>query len=230
MYHGIHDSNHINYDPVYSISPDQFHAHLSWIQEHGFKPVTFDDGDDSNYYKAFPVLKEFGYKAEFFVTSGFIGKPGYVSPDQLREMAETMSIQSHGHTHRFLSDLPESECIDELAKSKSILEEATGKSVTGLSLPGGRGNANVSKEAISHGFNYICNSKMASNTVPTQNIHFNRFPIYSSTDIPKLASMLTGKGWYVNKIQIRQKALTIPKKLLGNQLYDKMHNLIRSYF
>src|SRR6478752_6109976 len=39
--------------------------------------ITFDDGCESDYLIAAPVLLEFGFTATFYVVSGFIDAPGY---------------------------------------------------------------------------------------------------------------------------------------------------------
>ena len=45
--------------------------------------LTFDDGYESNYRLAFPILREFGLHATVFVTTGFVEKEFYQWPDRL---------------------------------------------------------------------------------------------------------------------------------------------------
>ena len=91
MYHGLHASadDPGRFDPVYSVTPEEFRRQLDWLVENGYRAVrlrdletpdnsakavviSFDDGDVSNRTVALPLLKERGLAAEFFVTADFV--------------------------------------------------------------------------------------------------------------------------------------------------------------
>ena len=107
-----------------SVTPDLFAAHLDAMRQAGYttislytlidylttgsplpeKPVvlTFDDGYRDNYTNAFPLLRDRGMIATFFVVTDFINdqRPEYFTWDMLREMyAAGMSIEGHGRNH-----------------------------------------------------------------------------------------------------------------------------------
>ena len=124
MYHSVGEG-----DNIVVISPENFRKHLQAIEQNGFTPVsldelisyvdygfplpekpvciTFDDGYLDNYTAAFPMLKEFGYKATIFAIVSSVGKDTYkntnhgITPhfsyDQAREMMASglISVQSH---------------------------------------------------------------------------------------------------------------------------------------
>ncbi len=48
--------------------------------------MTFDDGHKDGYKYIFPVLKEFNVSATFYIISGFVGTPGYLTWKQLDEI------------------------------------------------------------------------------------------------------------------------------------------------
>ena len=50
--------------------------------------LTFDDGYDDVYEHAFPLLMQRGMVGTFFITTDFVERPGYVTWDQIIEMAE----------------------------------------------------------------------------------------------------------------------------------------------
>jgi peptidoglycan/xylan/chitin deacetylase (PgdA/CDA1 family) len=107
-----------------SVTPDLFAAQLDAMQQAGYttislytlidylttgsplpeKPVvlTFDDGYRDNYTNAFPMLRDRGMTATFFIVTDFINdqRPEYLTWDMVREMyAAGMSIEGHGRNH-----------------------------------------------------------------------------------------------------------------------------------
>ena len=109
--------------------------------------LTFDDGDLSMYAIAYPLLKEYGIKATFFLITDFVGDIGYMNWSQIREISEyrdkagspLFSIGSHSASHRNLGDLEQAAVMQELANSKFAIEEKIGEPVEFLSLPFGSG-------------------------------------------------------------------------------------------
>ncbi len=144
----------------YELSEEVFEKHLSLLNQFKFKDlsldvladngrfpnsppkkimITFDDGYTSDCLVAMPLLKKYGFSAMFFVTAGLVGTSGYMTRNQVRKLCDAgMSVQSHSFNHVFLPQLPEEKIIEELKKSKAVLEEITGREVAYLSVPGGR--------------------------------------------------------------------------------------------
>ncbi len=48
--------------------------------------ITFDDGSETDLLIAAPILREFGFGATFYAVAGFVGRPGYLSAEQLRDL------------------------------------------------------------------------------------------------------------------------------------------------
>lgn len=68
--------------------------------EHYSAAITFDDGYDSVYRTAFPLLKKRGYPFAIFVNSSLVGTPGYATWNELKEMqAAGATIANHTATH-----------------------------------------------------------------------------------------------------------------------------------
>lgn len=100
--------------------------------------ISFDDGTEGMYARAFPALLDRSMSATFFVTTSWIGSPGYMTWPQLREMkAAGMHIQSHTRTHPFLSELGREGLRDELRGSKEELDMRLGQDTDHVALPGG---------------------------------------------------------------------------------------------
>ena len=247
MYHGIQDTEHDpgGYDNNYSVTVMTFKDHLKYIQENKYtsillnelnnidsynKPliITFDDGDKSNISTALPILREFGMKAEFFVTTGRIGidKSALDETDIQRLSDAGMSIQSHGVTHKFLTGLSDLELDEELIKSKSFIESLTNIKVKYLSLPGGRGGSREIAMARKLGYEAICTSTFGVNTTKLDQFRLKRITIYRDTTVNKLAKMMNRRGVYYWVLVTRKMILDVTKILLGNNIYHQLHLFI----
>jgi len=66
------------------------------------KPIilTFDDGYKDNFEYAYPILKKYSFQGTFFIVTGLVGTKGYLTWDDIGEMAKGgMFIEAHGSTH-----------------------------------------------------------------------------------------------------------------------------------
>jgi Predicted xylanase/chitin deacetylase len=89
--------------------------------------ITFDDGYASDCTAALPVLLKHGMKGVSFVTTGFVGRPGYLDWPQVRALkAAGFSVQSHTHSHPLLNLLGDEAVREELRVSKLLLEDRLG--------------------------------------------------------------------------------------------------------
>lgn len=109
--------------------------------------ISFDDGDLSMYAIAYPLLKEYGIKATFFLISGFVGEIGYMNWPQVREITQyrdasgnkLFTMGSHGSSHKYLGDVDQATLVKELTDSKVAIEENTGEPADIMALPFGSG-------------------------------------------------------------------------------------------
>lgn len=244
MYHGIHSTPECDgsFDAVYSVTRESFVEQLDYLLAQQYqavtleqalsgshkKPVviTFDDGDVSNYSFAFVELEKRNMLAEFYITSDWIDTPGYMSSDQLLKMHQAgMSIQAHGQTHAYMSDLPTAELEQELKISKERLESITQTQVHTVALPGGRGLKQVLPLYRKLGYSYIATSVLGHNK---RKQPICRITMTSNTNLKVLANMLSGTGFMYWKAIGVQQGLTLAKRLLGNKNYEKIRSkLIR---
>lgn len=116
--------------------------------------ITFDDGYENNYTKAFPVLKKYGFPATIFVITDFLGQEKamyghqfkFMTPAMLGEMVASglITIGSHTKSHPFLPSVKDQEHLrQELAGSKKALEEILGVAVNFFCYPIGGYNRRV---------------------------------------------------------------------------------------
>ena len=128
---------------------------MAGVRELPAKPValTFDDGGLDNYDVAFPLLKEYGCKATFFIITERIGMDGQMDWDQLREMvAAGMSVQSHTVSHPGLPGVSDARLQSELVESRAVIAEGVGEPGYVLSYPSGAYDERVIEAAKSAGY------------------------------------------------------------------------------
>jgi len=122
--------------------------------------LSFDDGHASNVTHALHLLRKEGFVGEFFVTTGKIGTMHRLTAAQGRLLTEGgMGVGSYGVTHRYLTDLTESENDEELLRLKEILEDCTGAPIMSFSAPGGTINPRIANGARNAGYESVCGSR-----------------------------------------------------------------------
>ena len=98
--------------------------------------ITFDDGYEETCTVAWPLLKRFGFSATVFIAPGEVGLPGFVTWEQVGEMAKDgMTIGSHTMHHSYLPLVKEERLTEELLGSKQAIEARIRQPVHYLSYP-----------------------------------------------------------------------------------------------
>jgi peptidoglycan/xylan/chitin deacetylase (PgdA/CDA1 family) len=239
MYHAIVDDGEdsCGADLHYAVSRAVFSNHIRLVKAAGLRPssvrrmldsgsdpasvaFTFDDGHASNAWAAV-ALHEAGGSGDFFVNSAHVGRPGFLDWAALRDMAASgMSIQSHGHQHRYLDELDTAEVEDELRRSKQMIEDHLGVAVTLFAPPGGRCSPGLALTAQHIGYEAVCSSRVG--VWNGQSTEVPRFAVLRATSERRLRGWATGHPREVLPSRLRYHALRVGKGLLGNGAYDKL--------
>lgn len=158
---------------VISCAPQVFREGMAMLHAHGYRTVrlgdavaavrerlplparafvlTFDDGYQTAYAEAFPVLQRYAMSATVFLTVGaaaargsadrlpsFEGRP-MLSWREIREMlGGGIEFGAHTLTHPDLTRLSAENIAVEMAGSKQCIEDALGTPVTSFAYPFGR--------------------------------------------------------------------------------------------
>ena len=115
--------------------------------------LTFDDGWENVYQNAFPLLKEFGIKGVFFIITDRLGKDGYMTEEQVKEMAEAgMNIGSHSCKHLDYNLCEIEKLKLDLRESREKLSAITGKDIKYFCYPGGAYRQESKVETVKAGY------------------------------------------------------------------------------
>ena len=90
--------------------------------------ITIDDGFKSFYNEAWPYLKRNKIPFILFVSTEPVGKNGYMSWDEIKEIekSEIGLIGHHSHTHEYLIDMSDKEFINDIETATKIFKEKLG--------------------------------------------------------------------------------------------------------
>ena len=174
-----------------AVPPDLFESHCAWLSRHktvlpldvaigrmsrrgrlprGTTALTFDDGFQSLFEHALPVLQRYRLPATVFLVAETLapgGKavdwvddpPPYpmrtLTLDQIVEMqAAGVRFESHSYVHADLTGLAFEECVQDLKQSRTLLEQLLGHEVRVLAYPRGRHDEQVRTAAEQAGYTH----------------------------------------------------------------------------
>jgi peptidoglycan/xylan/chitin deacetylase (PgdA/CDA1 family) len=193
--------------------------------------ITFDDGEQSQFRNAVPLLAEHGFKATYFVTPGLIGTAAkFLGWDDLRALqAAGHSVQSHGWSHKFLTFCSEAELPHELRASKQSLEENLGSAVEELSVPGGRWNRQVIHACAAAGYRRVYVSDPWVETEISGMKIIGRFMVRRTTTIVELEKIVVKDRSALRKLRLRAKLRGGLVGVLGDSLYHRLWCRLTGY-
>lgn len=227
----------------YIVSEADFRAQLQWLQSAGWRgmsvpealkypdglgvAITFDDGCETDLLTTAPLFKAAAFNATFYITVGFLGKPGYLSTDELRSLSDWgFDIGCHSMTHAYLSDLDLKGLRRELIEPKLRLEQITGQAVEHFSCPGGRWDRRVAELAREAGYKSVATSRNFANSIRTDPFSLGRVAVMRDTPLSVFQRICRGGGLWQRQVADLTRATA--KKLMGNTGYDALRGLLLS--
>jgi peptidoglycan/xylan/chitin deacetylase (PgdA/CDA1 family) len=183
--------------------------------------ITFDDGCETDLLAAAPILKESGFGATFYVTSGVVGTRGYLSAPQLRELYGLgFEIGCHSMTHPYLPDLDDVRLHEEIVGAKKQLEQMLGRPVEHFSCPGGRYDQRVKDVAREAGYRTVATSRIHANSKSTDPFALGRVAVMRDTKPRIFLALCDGNRLW--QLAIRDRLRHGAKRVLGNSFYDRL--------
>ncbi|MDI6740776.1 MAG: polysaccharide deacetylase family protein [Candidatus Edwardsbacteria bacterium] len=199
----------------YEVSVRDFTAQMDWLAGHGYKVValstlvgylaakqtlpdslvaiTFDDGYESVYANAWPILKQRSFPFSIFIYPGFIGKGrGSLSWKQVRELAAAgVEVGSHSMTHPVLtrkdgrSEKAYRQWLTrELEGSKDTIESRIGMPVRYLAYPYAAFDRSVEDAAKAAGYESCLLVNAGVNDTATSPFHVDRVIVSRHFTLP----------------------------------------------
>lgn len=177
MYHNIDE--HYKESKL-SVSPQSFERQMRFLRERGYNivsleklvgllsskksipyktiAITFDDGYKNNYTAAFAVLKKYGIPACIFVVVGKIGRAGYLSWRDLKEMSENhIDIGSHTLSECYLPEIEDGSRLKrEIFGSRRRLKSRIPQAGDFFAYPGGGFDKKIRQIVIDAGYKGAC--------------------------------------------------------------------------
>lgn len=126
-----------------SILPDQLYAYLNNGTPLPEKPVmiTFDDTEYNQYAIGAAEMKKYGFKGVFFIMTVSIGRPNYMTRDQIKELSDNGHVIGlHTWDHHNVKKYQGEDWVKQIEKPAKTLEEITGKKVEHFAYPFGLWN------------------------------------------------------------------------------------------
>ncbi|MFC9245555.1 polysaccharide deacetylase family protein [Streptomyces sp. NPDC057136] len=167
-----------------SVPPETFADQMWLLAKRGFTPVTtarlaaawrggpplphrpvlitFDDGYQGVHHYALPVLREFGFAATVYVTTGWLrgrheicgaALDTMLDWEEVRELAAAgAEIGGHTHSHPQMDQLPDSELEYEVQRCREIIAERLGSPPESFAYPYGYSSRRVRQAVRTAGF------------------------------------------------------------------------------
>jgi len=194
MYHRFNENKY----PSTNIKMDIFKQHIDIIQKSNFDfhdpnnfdnqfnipkskkeiLITIDDAFESFYTEAWPYLKKNKIPFILFVSTEPVGRNGYMTWEQIKEVGSEnfVYIGHHSHTHEYLIDVSNEEFILDIEKANKIFFERLGYIPELFSYPFGE-YSQFMKDYISKNFKYAFGQHSGVIDLNKDKFELPRFPI-----------------------------------------------------
>jgi peptidoglycan/xylan/chitin deacetylase (PgdA/CDA1 family) len=118
-----------------------------------FVVLTFDDGNISDLITTAPILNGHGFGATFYITSGWVGKPGRLNWEQVKELHDQgFDIGNHSASHPNMLHISEDEIREQIISFDEACAEHGIPKATSFAYPGGHHDRRMVKALAAEGY------------------------------------------------------------------------------
>lgn len=245
-------------EKIFTLPADEFERQIQYLRQQGYTflapddvldftlgrkllpdrsvLITFDDGCESVYSIARPVLERHGARGTVFVTTD----PGaYVftlhdstdrrmSDDELRALdGQVIAVGSHGVSHRPMRGMPDNELRRELADSKQELERVLSRPVRFLGVPGNWYDHRVLAMARAVGYEAVWISNPDATRPGMSPFGLPRLNVEGHLTLAEFAKAISPSGVLQRAIVSRIKRT--PGQVLGPKYWEPLRRLILKF-
>ena len=159
-------------------NPEKFKENFETPKTNKEILITIDDAFQSFYLEAWPYLKENEIPFILFVSTEPVGKKGYMTWDQIKEVeAEKFtSIGHHSHSHGYLIDVDNNLFISDIEKANKIFLKNLGYIPNLFSYPFGE-YSKFMRDYISENFDFAFGQHSGVIDLNKDKFELPRFPI-----------------------------------------------------
>ncbi len=189
----------------YSVTPAQFAEQMKALKDSGYetilpdqlynyllhngplppKPlmISFDDTDEEQFTIGAKEMKKNGFKGVFFIMTVSIGKPNYMTKEQIKELSdEGNAVESHTWDHHMVTKYKGNDWNIQFIKPRKTIEDLTGKAADYFAYPYGVWNEAAFPEMKKAGFKMAFNlSTKRDSTQPLYTVRRMMVPTQWST-------------------------------------------------
>jgi peptidoglycan/xylan/chitin deacetylase (PgdA/CDA1 family) len=159
--------------------------------------LTFDDGGASAYTTIADRLEQYGWRGHFFVTTNYVGTPGFLSISQIRELdarGHILGVHSASHP-AMMGACSLEQMTEEWTNSVTTLSEILGHRVLVGSVPGGYYTKNVGLTASQAGIRGLFTSEPVTKSwIVDKCVVLGRYSIRKWTGPGVAASLASGSA------------------------------------
>lgn len=189
--------------------------------------ITFDDGGKSAMAAA-EMLEQRRMRGHFFVTTNYIATRGFLTEDDIRELARRGHvIGSHSCSHPLrMGHCPWPQLLDEWHRSRSILSDIIGDPVRDASVPGGDFTPQVADAAARAGITRLFTSEPTGEPRHAFGATLRgRFAIHRWTTADTAAALAAGDWLPCARQAVVWNAKKMTKRL-GGRRYLKLRKML----
>ena len=191
-------------------NPDNFKKEFDIPKLNKEVLITIDDAFQSFYLKAWPYLKENKIPFILFVSTEPVGRRGYMTWDQIREVEseEFAFIGHHSHTHNYLIDETNDQFILDIEKANVIFKKELGYIPNLFSYPFGE-YSKFMRDYISKNFEFAFGQHSGVIDINKDKFELPRFPINENYgDLNRFKSIINSFPLEYKKLLPLEKMLT----------------------
>jgi len=211
LYHHVEGETFTN---RYTVSIPDFRVQMETLHEMGFTPIpislfldalldgaelpekpiviTFDDGHQSIYENAFPIMKEHNFPGVFYIVANRLGGVNdFVDVKELNEMIDAgWEVGSHSFSHADLTQAHE-RVSKEIKESKTLLESNLPTKIQTFAYPFGTIDPFLAQKVSDYG--YQAGMGLGISTVHTWNnlFYLERIEIYGNYSIEEFIDRIS---------------------------------------